>query len=852
MQKLSFTNSLGVTVNLTTSPFGVTEWAGFANVDMEIQSQTVPFVDGSVYIDNLLSDRELTVTLAIEDNNNLKKRYELRRELIKVLNPKLGEGSLIYQNNYLKKKITCIPSTPIFETHNSDTTGTPKAQLSFTACQPYWEDIESTIVNFSLTEQPTVVNDGDVATQVKLRLSGQCTNPRITNITTGSQIGLSGLVSEPIEINTEFGKKSVIGSELGWTNIFGGYLNGIANKGEGVVVVGTDGAILYSSNGLKWFSQISDTVENLNGVTANYSFNLYIACGNNGTFVYSTDGKDWSLGICSSTENFNSIACSDSRAVAVGDNGVIVTSTDGMSFGATTSPTSENLHSVVYTGSRFIAVGDNGTVITSTDGLTWAAVIIDTTENLNGINVNTATNDIIIVGDNGTVKMSDSLMAAWITIEIDTTENLNSVCYNNYLTKYLICGDNGTFIAGYGTEWGIQSINNDVNLNAVYFSSDLGLNFISGQGFLTRSANDSDWTTCLSIADTQLYDIIYIAEKGLYIASGTNGYIFVSENAENWEVINIGIDVDIYVLAYNSNVIVGVGTNGTTIISYNGRTWIKVVDGTLPIDYFLMVDSNTYLVTENDDRIITYTNEMAGTLYGMCYSTKTNSFIAVGDTGEITSSTNGTIWTKQSKVTENTLRDIVNGDIFVAVGDNNTIVISENGIDWTLVETGFDVEVNFKAVTSSPTRTKYVAVGDNGYIATSKDGTKWDLYRIALQTNLNAVCYSQAYSQFLAVGDNGVIVRSVDGKVWLTSTSGTTQNYESVIYMQEIAKYIAVGNKGTIMTSYTASSTNMINSLSPNSDVNFNLAIGENILRLSCENGNPYASIEFKNKYIGV
>jgi hypothetical protein len=114
------------------------------------------------------------------------------------------------------------------------------------------------------------------------------------------------------------------------------------------------------------------------------------------------------------------------------------------------------------------------------------------------------------------------------------------------------------------------------------------------------------------------------------------------------------------------------------------------------------------------------------------------------------------------------------------------------------------------------------------------------------------VCYSQAYSQFLAVGDNGVIVRSVDGKVWLTSTSGTTQNYESVIYMQEIAKYIAVGNKGTIMTSYTASSTNMINSLSPNSDVNFNLAIGENILRLSCENGNPYASIEFKNKYIGV
>lgn len=849
MQKLSFTNSLGVTVNLTSSPFGVTEWAGFSNVDMEIQSQTVPFVDGSVYIDNLLSDRELTVTLAIEDNNNLSERYKLRRELIKILNPKLGEGTLIYQNNYLKKQITCIPSTPIFETHNSDAAGTPKAQLSFTACQPYWEDIDSTIVNFSLTEQPIVTNDGDVTTQVKLRLSGQCTNPRITNITTGSQIGLSGLVSEPIEINTEFGKKSVIGSTIGWTNIFGGYLNSIASKGEGFVVVGTDGAVLYSSNGINWISQISNTVENLNGVTANYSFNLYLACGNEGTFVYSTDGKEWTVGTSSSTVDFYAIACSATRAVAVGATGTIVTSSDGMTYGTVTSPTTNDLSSVVFDGSKFIAVGDGGTVIYSSDGLTWSTATIDTTENLNGVNYNSATGDIIIVGDNGIVKMTDNL-TDWSTVDVGSTGNLNSVCYNSYLTKYIICGDDGTLITGIGSEWILQNANSNVDFTAVYFSADLGLNFISGQGFLARSANETGWITCISIADTQLYDIIYIAEKGLYIASGTNGYIFVSENAENWEVINIGIDVDIYVLVYNSNVIVGTGTNGTTIISYNGRTWIKVIDGTLPITYFLMVDSNTYLTTENGDRIITYTNELAGSLYGMCYSTKNNSFIAVGDEGKITSSVNGSVWTQQNRVTENTLRDIVDGDMVVAVGDSGTIIISTDSVNWILVTTTFDF--NIRAVTSSPTRTKYVAVGENGYIVTSKDGVKWDLYRIQSHANLNAVCYSRAYSQFLAVGDNGTIVRSVDGQSWITSTSGTSQNYESVIYMQEIAKYIAVGNKGTIMTSYTASSTNMINCLSPNSDVNFNLSIGENILRISCENGNPFASIEYKNKYIGV
>ena len=119
MQKLIYTNSQGVSIDLTTDPFGITEWEGFSNVEMEVQSQTVPFQDGSVYIDNLLSNRELSITVAINDNNNLSKRYELRRQLIAAFNPKLGEGTLTYRNNFLEKQITVIPATPIFQTHKA-------------------------------------------------------------------------------------------------------------------------------------------------------------------------------------------------------------------------------------------------------------------------------------------------------------------------------------------------------------------------------------------------------------------------------------------------------------------------------------------------------------------------------------------------------------------------------------------------------------------------------------------------------------------------------------------------------------------------------------------------------------
>lgn len=56
-------------------------------------------------MDNLLNDRELSITVAFNDEKDLHKRYELRRELISKLNPKLGEGYLIYENDFLTKRI---------------------------------------------------------------------------------------------------------------------------------------------------------------------------------------------------------------------------------------------------------------------------------------------------------------------------------------------------------------------------------------------------------------------------------------------------------------------------------------------------------------------------------------------------------------------------------------------------------------------------------------------------------------------------------------------------------------------------------------------------------------------------
>lgn len=856
MQKLSFTNSRNVSLELTEDPFGITEWEGFSGVEMEVQSQAVPFMDGSVFIDTLLENRELAVTLAMQDNQNLRTRYELRRQLVAVLNPKLGEGVLTYENNFLKKQIRCVPNVPVFQNHNSNDAGAPKASLTFIACDPYWEDISPTIVNFSLTEQPTIVNSGDIPVQVKLNISGQCTNVRVSNITNESQVGLTGAITEPVEISTRFGKKTVTGSEQGWTNIFGGYLHGVASKSGTTVAVGTDGAVLTTKNGLSYKSSISGTTGNLYGIASCFNLNRFVAVGSAGTIISSENGVNWNVSGYSYNHNFLAIASSSIRFVAVGEGGVIAASTDGDSFTPVTSPVRVNLNDVCYDGSRFIAVGDGGTIIRSTDGLSWEIVPdIGVSAKLNGVTYSDKAGTYVTVGDSGTV-LASSDGTTWRLQMTGTASNLLSVAYNDFAECFVAVGDGGTVVRSTEEGW-VSDIRTDRNLTGVSFIKDLGLCIATGYGLLMRSSDCEEWIPCISMSDTQLHDILYIDSLGLYIAPGNNGNIAVSRDGSVWTNRSIHINIDIYSIAYDpeSKAIVGVGTGGSIVRSYDGLTWEKVLDGVEPYTYYLKASDDEYFLLDEDEtdvsKIIIETSEDAGSLYGICYDESLKIFVAVGDRGRICTSSNGSIWTEQDSGTVESLNSITASEgVLVAVGNNGAAVKSNDGVHWEPVDIGTRRDLAY--ITTSPTKTRFVAVGDGGIVATSKDGDVWGLFSSHVAARLNSVCYSEALTQFLAVGDDGTIVTSNDGKDWKGHSSGTGQNYEGVKFFPELNQYVAAGSKGTIMESYTTSSENLIHMLSPNSDINFSLDVGENVLRVSCESGSPRVSLEYRQKYIGV
>ena len=218
MQKLVFINGAGKEIYLTSGNFGIINWEGLSNTPLTIQTQQVPFEDGGVFLDALMEQREIAITVAIQDNNDLELRYQLKRELISALNPKLGEGTLIYTNDYLSRQIKAVPQIPLFENKNSNDAGTLKSSVAFSCCSPYWEDVEETSVEIS--KAGTVIkNDGDTPSQIQIKIESnnndtEFSNPKIINRTTGQQIEVIGNFRSPVFIDTNLGNKKVYQKEI--------------------------------------------------------------------------------------------------------------------------------------------------------------------------------------------------------------------------------------------------------------------------------------------------------------------------------------------------------------------------------------------------------------------------------------------------------------------------------------------------------------------------------------------------------------------------------------------------------------------------------------------------------------
>lgn len=240
MQRVTFVNARGESVLFGNSgPFVLQKIDGTANVSGEIKSTKSPYQDGSSFVDIQLADRQIPLQGFINAKSQ-QELYERRRELTRILNPKLGPGRLVYTNDAQSYAISAIPEEgPVFGDRHVHAN---LFVVNFIANDPYWRDENQTVKGlrfesggmiFSLrlptqfafsAYRGTFVNSGDVETPVEIHYKGPATNPVVESETTGEYIKVNYELTaeDTLIINTAFGNKrvEVLNDDGTRTNVF--------------------------------------------------------------------------------------------------------------------------------------------------------------------------------------------------------------------------------------------------------------------------------------------------------------------------------------------------------------------------------------------------------------------------------------------------------------------------------------------------------------------------------------------------------------------------------------------------------------------------------------------------------
>ena len=375
-------------------------------------------------------------------------------------------------------------------------------------------------------------------------------------------------------------------------------------------------------------------------------------------------------------------------------------------------PTQVNLSSIVYYNGTYLATANLPTqsaVLSSTDGVSWAIarltnMNIDTTSvtNNNGIYLISSTN-------NATPIFRGADGVKW-TVTNTASQSIQSIAYGN-----------GAWV-GVGTNI-VRSVDTN-NWNQVYtFESIYEVELYS-----VTYAQTSQFTGFVAVGSGLMQDY----STGVSILVPTNIVVY-STDGLNWRQVSSLTARSLYAVVADGTAIYALGENGIEFYSYNAQAWYGnevTVSSFSTSNYIINTEASYFQVDDSVRFTNSFSSIVAGTTYyvqsvisptlitisdslggpvlvlsagsvpastlmyaynsavpaplTVKYVTYANStFVAVGNTGLIKTSSDGITWTVQSSGTTQNLNGVTyNSDtgIFTVVGDNNTVINSTDDL----------------------------------------------------------------------------------------------------------------------------------------------------------------------------
>jgi hypothetical protein len=397
--------------------------------------------------------------------------------------------------------------------------------------------------------------------------------------------------------------------------------------GDQVVVVGSEGLILTSPDGINWTQQDAGITDEFSSVTWTGTILVAFNLGDNSIYT-SDDGISWAQQSPGSSLGAIKSTWTGSTIVAVGYYGLIASSNDGISWRTNEDPSSVNLDAqdVTWNGAIYVAVGTDGAIVSSSNGIDW--VTEDSPIDLTLNRVIWADQHFYAVGEGGVIISSQD-GTSWTILKqgVPISEGIEDL--------YDIAWSGSRFVA--------------VGIGGKIVTSEYGIEWLE----LDRSANYRNY----------LKSIVWTGTE--FVAVGSSNPANVSPVISSTD----GLDwID------NSVTINGEGTfqESLTDISYNGEQFVALPD----------IRNTTYIYTSNDgvswnshEHGITRDSFSEPLLHTHWIGSK---YLGVGR-GVIASSDDGITWVVESTITDSFLNGI-------AVTDNQAIVVGTGGTIISTIE----------------------------------------------------------------------------------------------------------------------------------------------------------------------
>jgi hypothetical protein len=281
----------------------------------------------------------------------------------------------------------------------------------------------------------------------------------------------------------------------------------------------------------------------------------------------------------------------------------------------------------------------------------------------------------------------------------------------------------------------------------------------------------------------------YVGATGLFGSSGSSGKAFgTAPSSATWSRIAFGNNT--YVLTSAATYAVATSTNGTTWSStpYTITNASNLIYGNGVWVYFSPGASSSTIYSSSDLENWTVAGIINFQVRSLAYNSGT--YVAVGNLGNIVTSTDLSLWTtRTSGTTLNLLKVLYDGAKWLVAGSpdetTNVFLTSTDTITWTAASGGTSLWYIHDIATNGASN--YVVVGylNPNVSYSTNGGTTWTNTSTALPgAGTNAYSSGRvAYGNGLFVLVNGTnILSSPTGQTWTARTNPTGDSLSGVVF----------------------------------------------------------------------